>query len=40
MLELLEEIQADGQMVYSETVMKAYRTFMVDAAKLFAPASY
>ena len=38
MLELLTEIQADQQMVYSDKVMKAYRVFMADASKLFATA--
>jgi hypothetical protein len=37
LLELLADIQKDGRMVYSEKTMQAYRIFMVEGAKMFAP---
>ena len=36
-LELLQDIQKDGRMVYSEKVMEAYERFMVDGRRMFAP---
>jgi hypothetical protein len=38
MLELLQDIQENGDMVYCERTMTAYRVFMTDASKMFAPA--
>lgn len=35
-LELLQDISANGAMVYSPEVMVAYRVFMAEGAKLFA----
>ena len=37
-LELLEDIQKDGDMVYSQKTMTAYRVFMAEGVKLFAEA--
>jgi hypothetical protein len=37
LLELLADIQKDGRMVYSEKTMQAYRIFMAEGAKMFAP---
>ena len=37
LLELLSDIQKDGRMVYSEKTMQAYRVFMAEGAKMFAP---
>ncbi len=36
-LELLQDIQKNGAMVYSEKTMAAFRVFMVQGSKLFAP---
>lgn len=36
-LELLQDIQKDGRMVYSEKVMEAYKRFMIDGRRMFAP---
>lgn len=36
LLELLEDIQKEGIMVYSEKTMIAYRVFMAEGAKFFA----
>jgi hypothetical protein len=36
-LETLEDIQKEGSMVYSDRVMAAFRVFMREGAKLFAP---
>ena len=36
-LELLQDIQKDGRMVYSEKVMEAYERFMIDGRRMFAP---
>lgn len=38
MLELLQDIQENGDMVYCPRTMTAYRVFMADASKLFATA--
>ena len=35
-LELLQDIQKDGRMVYSEKVMKAFERFMIDGRRMFA----
>ncbi len=35
MLELLQDIQKHGRMIYSEKVMEAFDVFMVDARKMF-----
>ena len=37
MLELLDDIEKNGEMVYSEKTMRAYRVFMRQATQLFAP---
>ena len=37
-LELLEDIQKEGDMVYSQKTMIAYRVFMAEGVKLFAEA--
>ena len=37
-LELLQDIQSEGKMVYSELVMEAFERFMVDCRKMFAVA--
>jgi hypothetical protein len=37
MLELLQDIQKNGEMVYCEKTMRAYRVFMRQATQLFAP---
>jgi hypothetical protein len=37
-LELLQDIQKNGRMVYSNQVMQAASVFMAEGAKLFAPA--
>ena len=37
-LELLQDIQSEGKMVYSEKTMEAFERFMVDGRKMFAPA--
>ena len=37
LLELLQDIQKDGRMVYSEKTMQAYRVFMSEGAKMFTP---
>jgi hypothetical protein len=36
-LELLQDIQQNGAMVYSEKTMTAFRVFMVQGSKMFAP---
>ena len=36
-LELLQDIQKNGQMVYSEKTMQAFRVFKAQGMKLFAP---
>ncbi len=36
-LELLQDIQKEGKMIYSERVMEAFERFMVDGRKMFAP---
>jgi hypothetical protein len=36
-LELLQDIQKYGKMVYSEKTMEAFERFMVDGRKMFAP---
>lgn len=38
MLELLQDIQKHGRMIYSEKVMEAFDVFMIDARKMFATA--
>ena len=34
-LELLQDIQKDGRMVYSEKVMEAFERFMIDGRRMF-----
>ncbi len=36
-LELLQDIQKEGKMVYSERVMEAFDRFMIDGRRMFAP---
>jgi hypothetical protein len=36
-LELLQDIQKYGKMIYSERTVEAYERFMIDGRKLFAP---
>ena len=36
-LELLQDIQQNGAMVYCEKTMAAFRVFMVQGSKMFAP---
>jgi len=36
-LELLQDIQKEGKMIYSEKTVEAYERFMVDGQKMFAP---
>ena len=36
-LELLQDIQKNGAMVYSEKTMTAFRVFMVQGSRMFAP---
>ena len=36
-LELLQDIQRNGAMVYSEKTMSAFRVFMAQGARMFAP---
>jgi molybdenum-dependent DNA-binding transcriptional regulator ModE len=36
-LELLQDIQKYGKMIYSERVMEAFERFMVDGRKMFEP---
>ena len=36
-LEVLQDIQKHGKMIYSERTVEAYERFMVDGRKLFAP---
>ena len=38
LLELLQDIQKEGRMVYSEKTMQAYQVFMAEGARMFAPA--
>ena len=35
-LELLQDIQKDGRMVYSAKVMEAFERFMIDGRRMFA----
>jgi hypothetical protein len=35
-LDLLQDIQKDGRMVYSEKVMEAFERFMIDGRRMFA----
>lgn len=35
-LELLQDIQKHGRMIYSERVMKAFERFMIDGRRMFA----
>jgi len=37
-LSTLEDIQKEGSMVYSDETMRAFRVFMIEGAKMFAPA--
>jgi len=37
-LDLLQDIQKEGKMIYSERVMEAFERFMVDGRKMFAVA--
>ena len=36
-LELLQDIQKCGKMVYSERTMEAFERFMIDGRRMFAP---
>jgi hypothetical protein len=36
-LDLLQDIQKYGKMIYSERVMEAFERFMVDGRKMFEP---
>jgi len=36
-LELLQDIQKYGKMVYSERTMEAFERFMIDGRRMFAP---
>jgi DNA-directed RNA polymerase delta subunit len=36
-LEVLQDIQKHGKMIYSERTVEAYERFMIDGRKLFAP---
>ena len=36
-LELLQDIQKYGKMIYSERVIEAFERFMVDGRKMFEP---
>lgn len=36
-LELLQDIQKSGKMIYSERTMEAFERFMVDGRKMFEP---
>ena len=38
LLELLADIQKNGSMVYGERTMIAFRVFMAEGQKMFAPA--
>ena len=38
LLELLQDIQKNGAMIYSEKTMIAFRVFMAEGVKLFAEA--
>ena len=38
LLELLQDIQKNGAMIYSEKTMIAFRVFMAEGSKLFAEA--
>jgi len=37
LLELLQDIQQNGAMVYCERTMQAFRVFMDEGARMFAP---
>ena len=37
LLELLQDIQKEGRMVYSEKTMQAHRVFVAEGARMFAP---
>ena len=36
-LEVLQDIQKHGRMIYSEKTVEAYERFMIDGRKMFAP---
>ena len=36
-LEVLQDIQKYGKMIYSERTVEAYERFMIDGRKMFAP---
>jgi hypothetical protein len=36
-LEVLQDIQKYGRMIYSEKTVEAYERFMIDGRKMFAP---
>jgi DNA-directed RNA polymerase delta subunit len=36
-LEVLQDIQKHGKMIYSEKTVQAYERFMIDGRKMFAP---
>jgi hypothetical protein len=37
LLEVLQDIQKHGKMLYCEKTMEAYQVFMVEGARMFAP---
>ena len=37
LLEVLQDIQKHGKMLYCEKTMEAYRVFMAEGARMFAP---
>jgi hypothetical protein len=37
LLELLQDIQKEGRMIYSEKTMQAFGVFMAEGARMFAP---
>ena len=37
LLEVLQDIQKHGRMVYSEKTMQAYQVFIAEGARMFAP---
>lgn len=36
-LEVLQDIQKHGKMIYSQKTVEAYERFMIDGRKMFAP---
>ena len=37
LLEVLQDIQKNGKMLYCQKTMEAYQVFMVEGARMFAP---